>query len=131
MKNALSLVEVLVSVIIFSVVIASMIQVNMQSVKALENINNTNEYALTKDIISLVSLNIKEDKKFYISDLVKFDEDDIDKRLKEIKYEIDIEKLSNEKIRENTPYPILVQPTLITIEGKDSLKEILTIELEL
>lgn len=119
MKKALSLIEVLVSVVILSVSIATLLKTNEQSFKAVENFNKSSINSFVLEIANLQAIKETSDKSYYASDLVKFDIDDIDRKLKDIKFEIDVEKQGEEKADEESDLPVFVEPIKIDIFSKE------------
>ncbi len=123
MKKALSLIEVLVSVVLITLVIGALIKTNNQSFKAVETLKNNNQNQALTSVVSIVALNNMKDTKYYLSDLVKgLDIDELDKKFKEIKFEVDVEKLKTES-KKLADASFFFNPTKITIESKDNIKE--------
>ena len=92
-KKAISLVEVLISVMIISVVIVTILQIKQNNLNFLEkskDISKNNAY------ISLIALNNKKNsvnKNIYLSDEIKFKDDDIRRDLKKVKIKVKDEEL--------------------------------------
>jgi len=89
MEKSFFLIEVLISIVLISGVIFSLFQIKSNSMYFLEKYGNNQEL---KSAIFLVSLNNKEmvikDKSVYLNDVVEFKDDDIRRKLKNIKVEV-------------------------------------------
>jgi type II secretory pathway pseudopilin PulG len=87
MKKSFTLIEVIISVVILSIIIVAILQIQQNNLNYLDKFKNSftnNEY------ISLASLYDKKNKKylnthFYLDKIVKTKDDDIRKELKNIK----------------------------------------------
>ena len=90
-KQAISLVEVLVSVMLISVVIVSLLQIKENNLMLLEKLRITSKL---NSYISIVALDDSiKDGNIYLSQELDFKDDDIRKSLKDIKVEATNEKL--------------------------------------
>jgi len=90
-KQAISLVEVLVSVMLISVVIVSLLQIKENNLMLLEKLRITSKL---NSYISIVALDDSiKDGNIYLSQELDFKDDDIRKSLKDIKVEAKNEKL--------------------------------------
>lgn len=99
MKKAISLVEVLVSIVLITTVIVSILQMKENNLFLLDKFKIS---ILNNSYISF-AVNVGENKneKVYLSDIVDFNDDDIRKELKDIKILIQDKNLIDMKIPEN------------------------------
>jgi len=89
MRKALSLVEVLVAIILITIVIGTMLEIKSNNIFFLEKFKNTSLY---NSYISLaIQEDNKEDKNIYLDEVASFNDDEIRKKLKQIKIEIKLE----------------------------------------
>ena len=96
-KDGISLIEVLISIMLISVVIASIFQIQKNNLNFLEKSKSTIK---NSEYISLVALN-KEDKlinkDLYLNNEIKFNDDDLRKELKSIKINVKDKELDTLK----------------------------------
>ena len=96
-KDGISLIEVLISIMLISVVIASIFQIQKNNLNFLEKSKSTIK---NSEYISLVALN-KEDKlinkDLYLNNEIKFNDDEIRKELKSIKINVKDKELDTLK----------------------------------
>jgi prepilin-type N-terminal cleavage/methylation domain-containing protein len=102
-KNAFTLIEVMIAVMIISVVIMALIQMQGNTTNIFSKLNNTiktNQY--TSLFVSNSTYGF-EDKKVYLDDLLnEFSlEDDLRRKLNKIKVEVDYEELRSIDMRED------------------------------
>jgi len=89
MRKALSLVEVLIAIILITIVIGTMLEIKSNNIFFLEKFKNTSLY---NSYISLaIQEDNKEDKNIYLDEVASFNDDEIRKKLKQIKIEIKLE----------------------------------------
>ena len=89
MRKALSLVEVLFAIILITIVIGTMLEIKSNNIFFLEKFKNTSLY---NSYISLaIQEDNKEDKNIYLDEVASFNDDEIRKKLKQIKIEIKLE----------------------------------------
>lgn len=131
MKNSFSLVEVLVSVILISIVIGSMLSLNSQNAHTISTLKESSIQSSSLGIVTLLASKASSDKKYYLSDLVNFDVDDIDKVLKDISFEFKNEELEETSLYDNTPYTIKIFPNELTIFNDTYKKKLVLIKLEI
>ena len=120
-KEAISLVEVLVSVMLISVVIVSLLQIKENSLNFLQKSQERNKYSSYLSMISLDNNTKLKDDNIYLSDKVDFKDDEIRKELKLIKLTVkdeleDTIKFSNDEYT----LQININKTNISIEDKIS-----------
>ncbi|MEA3290247.1 MAG: hypothetical protein U9Q04_08735 [Campylobacterota bacterium] len=100
MKKSISLVEVLVSIVLLTVVIAASLQIkqnNLHNLEVFEQKSTNNSYIS----LSVSSSTSMRNKKVYLSDIVDFGDDDIRKELKEVKVNIKDDELEDVKLPKN------------------------------
>ena len=102
MKKALSLVEVLISIILISVVIAAMLQIKSNNIFMLEKFKNSAKYN-SYIAMSVDTINRKE-KKIYLDSLFKID-DRLRQELKKYKIAININTTQQLKLPSNSYVP--------------------------
>ena len=87
MKKALSLVEVIVAIVLLTIIIATVLQIQQNNIFFLEKFKNSSLY---NSYISLVvePSNSLRDESFYLSDKVDLKDDDIRKEFKNIKISV-------------------------------------------
>jgi prepilin-type N-terminal cleavage/methylation domain-containing protein len=121
MKKAFSLIEVLIAVALLSVVIVALIKMGQNNLFLLEKFKTTNT---TSGYNSLAFFGIDEnqttDKKIYLDEVVDFKDDDLRRKLKEIKVVVKNEQLEDEKIEADS-FVITkkVTKTKLTIENQN------------
>ena len=92
MRQSLSLIEVLISVMLISVVIVSMLQIKENNIHFIEKSKDSIKY---NEYISMIAFDKSTNGKIYLSDKVNFKDDDIRRDLKNIKIEKKIENLES------------------------------------
>ncbi|MGM0519359.1 MAG: type IV pilus modification PilV family protein [Campylobacterota bacterium] len=124
MKQALSLIEVLVSVVVITIAIGALLKTNNQSFKAVENLKKQNNQQTALNVFSIVAISNPKDTKYYLSDLVKgLDIEKLDREFKDIKYEIDVEKLRQEEFNPGMGFSLTLNPQKIVIYNDKFQKE--------
>lgn len=132
MKKAFTLIEVIISIGLLSVVIATILQVKQNNLFYIEKFQNS---AKNNVYISLASTkkypnnNIK-DEKIYLERIVDFKDDDIKKELKDIKVYLKEEKLKKIDLS-NEEYSLNIQIIKKNYKVDDSInKSLYTFALE-
>ena len=87
-KKSFTLVEVLISVMLLSTVIATLLQIKNNNLNLLSNINEKQHFREYIPLLSFDAFNDTTNKDIYLSDKINFNDDDIRKKLKEIKVHI-------------------------------------------
>ncbi len=126
MQKAITLIEVLISLVLITVIMASNLSVQNNSLLFYEKIKNlSNEN-------SLISIGIYEkDKNLDLSTILKFKDDDIDKEFKEHKLKIDENMVKNDTVEsENHSFKIVTYEKKITLDEKMT-KNFYRIDIEL
>ncbi|MCK5111615.1 MAG: hypothetical protein KAQ94_08850 [Arcobacteraceae bacterium] len=118
-KQAITLVEVLVSVMLISVVIVSLLQIKENNLHFLEKSKDTIKY---NSYIAMVSLdndkNIRN-KNIYLDEEIKFKDDDIRKEFKNIKIKVKDEELEPiEFSTDEYTLQINIKQTSLSMENK-------------
>jgi hypothetical protein len=99
MKKAITLIEVLVAVFLITIVIGSMIQMKSNNLYMLDRFKDS---ALTDSYISLTAAtNNMKDETIFLSDIVRFDDDNLRRDLKDIKIIVKHTEDNDIKIPEN------------------------------
>ncbi len=93
MKQALSLVEVLISIMLISIVIVSILQIKENNLYFLEKGELGTKNNTYLSAVALETTTKLENKNIYLSDKIDFKDDDIRKVFKTIKIHIDEEML--------------------------------------
>ncbi|MEA3498179.1 MAG: hypothetical protein U9R16_03875 [Campylobacterota bacterium] len=120
MKQAISLVEVLVSVMLISVVIVALLQIKENNLSLLEKLEETTKY---NNYISMVALeNNTKDGNIYLSEKLDFNDDDIRKELKDIKIEVKNQNLIPIKL-DTDEYKIKINIKQTTLSMDDSIQK--------
>jgi len=118
-KQAITLVEVLVSIFLIAVVITAVLKIQTNNITSIEKFKNTSLY---NSYISLVCKTDKQnnrDKNIYLYDVANFDDDTIRKEFKEIKIIIKDEKDKDLLLPKNDYLKVAhIQKTTYTIENK-------------
>ncbi len=118
-KQAITLVEVLVSVMLISVVIVSLLQIKENNLHFLEKSKDTIKY---NSYIAMVSLD--NDKKIrnnniYLDEEIKFKDDDIRREFKNIKIKVKDEELEPiEFSTDEYTLQINIKQTSLSMENK-------------
>jgi biopolymer transport protein ExbD len=84
-KDAISLIEVLISIMLISVVVVSLLQIKENNLYFL---TKTKDMAKYNSYVSMVALDINKDGNIYLDKKVDFKDDDIRRQLKEIKIKV-------------------------------------------
>jgi hypothetical protein len=94
MKKALSLVEVLISVMLLSIIITTILQIKQNNLLFLEKFKQT---SINNSYISLLvtSKTNNRNRNIYLSDKIDFNDDDIRQELKSVKINIKDEELDD------------------------------------
>ncbi len=119
-KQAISLVEVLVSVMLISVVIVSLLQIKENNLHFLDKSKDMVKY---NSYISMIALdgNIK-DGNVYLGDKINFNDDDIRKELKTVRIKVKNEDL--EPILFSTDeYSLQINTSKVTLNIEDKIKK--------
>ena len=101
MKQALSLTEVLISVMLITVVIATVLQIQQNNIFYLKKFKTS---ALNNSYIAAIATsdaNNNRNKSIRLSDRIDFNDDNIRKELKKIKIKIKDKKLEDMKLPKN------------------------------
>ncbi len=99
MKKAISLVEVLVSIMLITTVIVAILQMKDNNFFLLEKFKKTSLY---NSYISLaVTIGINRNEKVYLDDIVNFDDNDIRKDFKEVRILVKDKNLKDIILPEN------------------------------
>ena len=85
MKKALTLVEVLVSIVLISIVITTILQIQQNNIHLLKKVKKSTVYNGYISLISTYDNKHNTDTKLYLDSEIKFGDDEIRKKLKEIK----------------------------------------------
>jgi len=119
-KQAISLVEVLVSVMLISVVIVSLLQIKENNLSLLEK---SQESSKLNSYISMVALenNIK-DGNIYLSKKFDFNDDEIRRDIKDMKIEVKNQKLEPLKFNSDK-YKIKIDIKQTTLSIDDNIKK--------
>ncbi|MEA3384308.1 MAG: hypothetical protein U9Q20_06535 [Campylobacterota bacterium] len=120
MKKALSLVEVMVAILLLTIIITTVLQIQQNNIFFLEKFKNSSLY---NSYISLVVETPKSirNESFILSDKINLDDDDIRKEFKNIKISVkdvkekDLELPQNDYIKN-----AIVTKSIYSIEGKTS-----------
>jgi hypothetical protein len=118
-KQALSLVEVLVSVMLISVVIVSILQIKENNLNFLDKTKDRFKYISYISMVALDESKKLEDKNIYLDKVIDFKDDDIRKELKLIKIKLKDEQLKPIKLGDDEyKLSINIKKTKLTIEDK-------------
>ena len=118
-KQAISLIEVLISVMLISVVIASLLQIKENNLHFLEKTKDTIKYNSYISMVSLDNDKKMRNKNIYLGDIVKFKDDDIRKKLKHIKIAVKDQQLDPFIIaKDEYSLTINIKQTTLSIEDK-------------
>ena len=131
-KPALSLVEVLISVMLLTVVISTVLQIKENNIFFLEKFKNT---SLNNSYISLVVSNDtnKNDTNIYLGDRVNFDDDEIRREFKTIKIKVKNEDGEDIELPKNDYIPsvkVFNSAYSITSDDKSLTKIFYTFKLQ-
>ena len=119
MKKALSLVEVLISVMLISVVIASILQIKQNNLHFLDKSKESAKNDAYISMVSLVDEKGFRNKNIRLTDVVNFNDDDIRKELKEIKIKVKDEELDPlEFTTDEYTLIVNIKQTNLTIDDK-------------
>lgn len=115
-KDAISLVEVLISVMLISVVIISLLQIKENNLYFLEKTKKMGKY---NAYLAMVALDTNEDGNIYLNNYIDFRDDELRQEFKKIKIKVRNDDLKSFKIgiAEYMMY-ISVQQTKLTIEDE-------------
>ena len=115
-KDAVSLVEVLISVMLISVVIVSLLQIKENNLYFLDKTKKMSKY---NAYLSMVALDNNKDGNIYLNNYIDFRDDELRKEFKKIKIKVRNNDLKSLKIGTNE-YMIYVsiQETKLSIEDK-------------
>lgn len=98
-KKAFTLTEVLISVMLISVVIAAILQMQQNNLHFLEKYKSS---SLNDGYINYAAtVNHEQDTKIFLDSIVSFKDDEIRKELKEIRVNLDVEDGEDIKLPEN------------------------------
>jgi hypothetical protein len=118
-KQAISLVEVLVAVMLISVVVVSLLQIKENNLHFLEKSKDTIKY---NAYISMVTLDNNKDGNIYLDSKIDFKDDDIRKELKKIKIVAKNEELSP-TIFNIDDYSLQININKVTLSIDDKIKK--------
>ena len=119
-KQAFSLIEVLIAVMLLSVVIVALLQTNQNNLSLLNKFESS---SAKNNYINLAFFGINtslecKDENFHLDDIADFKDDEIRKQLKEVKITSKCEKLKEQKIEaENHQFLILATKQNLKIEN--------------
>jgi hypothetical protein len=115
-KDAVSLVEVLISVMLISVVIVSLLQIKDNNLYFLDKSKKITKY---NAYISMVALDNNKDGNIYLNNYIDFRDDELRREFKKIKIKVRNDDLKSLKIGTNE-YMIYIniQQTKLNIEDK-------------
>lgn len=102
MKKALSLIEVIVSIVLLTIVISVTLQIQQNNIFYLDKFKDSKLY---NSYIGLIATSNKEksnrNKSVYLSDMINFNDDDIRKEFKNIKIDIKDKDLKDMPLPKN------------------------------
>jgi Tfp pilus assembly major pilin PilA len=124
MKKTLTLVEVLISVMLISIIVVALLQIEQNNLYLLEKTKDMTKY---NSYISLVALENDDknlrNKSFYLDKKIDFKDDDIRRELKEIKVNIKDKKLKP-IIFEADEYSLNINIKQTQVSIKDDAKKV-------
>ncbi len=130
MKKALSLVEVLIAIVLLTVIISVILQIQQNNIFFLEKFKNNSLYNSYISLIVTSNENKLRNENIYLSDKVNLNDDDIRKEFKEIKINIkDIEDKDIDLPKNDYIKTAKIIKSIYTIEDK-SAKTFYTFKLQ-
>ncbi len=119
MKKAISLIEVLISVMLISIVIVSLLQIKENNLFFLQKTKDTTKYNSYISAISLDNKNNIRNKNIFLGDEVKFKDDEIRRELKSIKIKVKDENLDPLELgNEEYQLKVNIKKTHLSIDDK-------------
>ena len=100
MKKALSLVEVMISIVLLTIIIASILQIQQNNLSFLERFKESSLYNSYISMVATVE-DTKRNKTVYLDKVVRFKDDEIRKELKEVKVKIKDEEVDEIELPKN------------------------------
>ena len=126
MKKSMTLIEVLISLVLITIVITAALSVQSKSISFFDKMKSSSKNS------SLISMVVYKDKQTtYLSELVNFKDDDIDREFKKYKLKIDEDIIKKDTLNlENVAIEITTNQKVITLNS-DIIKKYYSFKLDI
>ncbi len=126
MKKSMTLIEVLISLVLITIVITATFSVQSKSISFFGKMKNSSKNS------SLISMGVYENEQTtYLSELVRFKDDDIDREFKKYKLKIDEDTIKKDTQNlENVAIEITINQKVITLNS-DIIKKYYSFKLDI
>jgi len=120
--------ELLVAVFLLVTVIVALIGITSQNLNFISQKDN-NLHVNAATAMLLATHQIKDDKTLYFNDVVKFKNDSVNQKFKDMKFELRTTQLQEQTLYEDTPYPLNIHPLRHEVFDESLFKSFITIKI--